>query len=252
MMRYLSQPNIMFSKLNTLIASIALSLILTSPVAAEKKVEDFHTWAGIEMIGDLSGINPNFKNFKYKLFAQGRFGDNSTRFTQALIRPGIGYAINKKITVWLGYDWVPTSRPLALRHSFNDHRIWQQLSLKDNYSFGTAISRTRLEQRFFDIPGSTDVAYRYRQLFKLSTPMPSVSPKVSFVMWNELFVDLNATDAGIKSGLNQNWAFAGIGYHLNKQITVEIGYLNQYINRPKNPRPDQMFHVLSVTMLLNF
>ena len=218
---------------------------------AEKKVEDFHSWTGIEVVGNLSGIRPDLKNFKYKIFAQGRFGDNSTRFTQALIRPGIGYAINKKITVWLGYDWVPTSRPLVLKHPFNDHRVWQQLSLRDHYSFGTVISRTRLEQRFFDIPGSTDVAYRYRQMFKLSTPMRPISPKVSFVVWNELFVDLNSTDAGISNGLNQNWAFAGFGYHLNKKTTIEIGYLNQYINRPQSLRPDQMHHVLAVTMLFN-
>jgi uncharacterized protein DUF2490 len=238
--------------LNTLIASTVLSLILTGPLAAEKQVEDFHTWAGMEITGDLSSITPNLRNFRYKLFTQGRFGDYSSRFTQGLIRPGIGYALNEKTTVWLGYDWVPTSRPLALRHPFNDHRVWQQLSLKDQYSFGTVISRTRLEQRFFDIPGSTDVAHRYRQMFKLSAPMPSISPKISFVVWNEIFVDLNTTDVGIKSGLNQNWAFAGIGYHLNNKTTVEIGYLNQYLNRPRNPRPDQMHHVLSVNMLLNF
>ena len=249
MMRCSCRLNNMFKKPITFIASIVLGLILTAPVSAEDRVEDFNTWTGIEMIGGLSSINPNLK---YKLFAQGRFGDNSTRFTQALIRPGIGYAINEKITVWLGYDWVPTSRPLALKHPFNDHRIWQQLSLRDNFSFGTVISRTRLEQRFFDIPGSSDVAYRYRQMFKLSTPMHSVSPKVSFVVWNEIFVDLNSMDSGIRSGLNQNWAFAGIGYHLNKKTTVEIGYLNQFINRPQSPRPDQMNHVLAVTMLVNF
>lgn len=249
MMRYSCRLSNMFKTPSVLIASIALGLILTAPVSAVDRVEDFNTWTGIEMIGGLSSINPNLK---YKLFAQGRFGDNSTRFTQALIRPGIGYAINEKITVWLGYDWVPTSRPLALKHPFNDHRIWQQLSLRDNYSFGTVISRTRLEQRFFDIPGSSDVAYRYRQMLKLSTPMPLVSPRVSFVVWNEIFVDLNSMDAGIRSGLNQNWAFAGIGYRLNKKTIVEVGYLNQYINRPQSPRPDQMNHVLSVTMLVNF
>ncbi len=227
--------------------------MLTGPVAAEEVEEDFSTWTGIAISGDLPTTNPNLNNLKYMLVAQGRFGDNSSRFTQSLIRPGIGYAINKKATVWLGYDWVPTSRPFALRHPFNEHRIWQQLSLKDKYSIGTVVSRTRFEQRFFDIPGSTDVSHRYRQMFKLSVPMPFVSPNVSFVVWDEVFVNLqNATDAGVRSGFDQNWAFAGIGYRLNKSATVEIGYQNQYINRPKNPRPDLMNHILSVNMFLNF
>ncbi len=249
MMKHSCLLNNMCKTPSTLIALIVLGLIFTIPVSAGDRVEDFNTWTGIEMIGDLASINPHLM---YKLFAQGRFGDNSTRFTQALIRPGIGYAFNEKITVWLGYDWVPTSRPLALNHPFNDHRVWQQLSLRNNNSFGTVISRIRFEQRFFDIPGSSDVAYRYRQLFKLSTPMTFVSPKVSFVVWNEIFVDLNSMDAGIRSGFNQNWAFAGIGYRLNKKTAVEMGYLNQYINRPQSPRPDQMNHVLSMTMLVNF
>ena len=242
----------MLKKTNQFIASIALSLTFIGSASAEKDIEDFHTWAGMEVTGDLSSVIPNLKNFKYKLFAQGRFGDDSSRFTQGLIRPGIGYTINEKATVWLGYDWVPTSRPLALKHPFNDHRVWQQLSLKEQFAFGTVISRTRFEQRFFDIPGSTDVAHRYRQMLRLSTPMPSLSSEVSLVVWNEIFVDMNATDVGIRSGLNQNWAFAGIGYRLNKETTVEVGYLNQYINRPKNPRPDQIHHVLAVTLLLNF
>ncbi len=249
MCNYLQNLGIMFKNLSAVIVSTALGLMLTVPALAGDRVEDFHSWAAIEMTGGMSRINPNLK---YKLFAQGRFGDNSTRFTQALIRPGIGYAINDKVTVWLGYDWVPTSRPLALKRPFNDHRVWQQLSLRDNYSFGTVISRTRLEQRFFDIPGSSDVAYRYRQMFKLSTPMPSVSPRFSFVVWNEIFIDLNSMDTGIRSGLNQNWGFAGIGYRLNKKTSVEMGYLNQFINRPQSPRPDQMNHVLAVTMFVNF
>ena len=52
---------------------------------------------------------------------------------------------------------------------------------------------------------------------KLSTPMPSVSLEISFAVWNEIFMVLNSTDAGIKKDLNQNWIFAEIGYHLNNK-----------------------------------
>ena len=242
----------MFKKLNIFIVSTLLSLIIASPVVAEKAVEDFHTWAGIGISGDLPETKPMLKNFKYMLFAQGRFGDDASRFTQSLIRPGIGYVVNEKTTIWVGYDWVPTSRPLALSRPFNEHRSWQQLSLKDSYTIGAVSSRTRFEQRFFDIPGSTDVSHRYRQMFKLSVPMPFVSPNVSFVFWNEIFVNLqNATDAGVRRGLDQNWVFAGLGYRFSKTTMMEIGYQNQYINRQSSPRPDQMNHILSVNMFLN-
>jgi len=237
--------------IKTLLVTVTVCLITTSLVCAENATEDFYTWAGFEMTGGLPANNPYLKNFRYKLFMQGRFGDDSTRFTQGLIRSGVGYAFSEKVTAWLGYDWIPTSRPLALQ-PFNDHAIWQQLSLRDNYSFITVISRTRFEQHFFDIPGSSDAAYLFRQMFKFSMPMPFVSPRVGFVVWNEIFANLNSTDAGTRSGFNQNRAFAGVSYPINKNQSLEVGYMNQYINRPHNPRPDQMLHVLSVTLLLNF
>ena len=233
------------------IIAAVLCLISISTVCAENVAEDFYTWAGFEMAGGMPQNNPYLRNFRYKLFMQGRFGDYSSQFTQGLIRSGVGYSFSEKVAAWLGYDWVPTSRPLALR-PFNDHALWQQLSVKEDYSFGTVISRTRFEQHFFDIPGSTDIAQLFRQMFKLSIPMPSISSHVSFVAWNEIFANLNSTDAGTHSGFNQNRAFAGMGYAISKNKIVEIGYMNQYINRPRNPRPDQMLHVLSVTLLLNF
>ncbi|HNP52659.1 MAG TPA: DUF2490 domain-containing protein, partial [Nitrosomonas nitrosa] len=240
-----------FRSINALIVSAVINLIVMNMVLADSTAEDFYTWAGFEMTGGMPANNPYLRNFRYKLFMQGRFGDSSSRFTQGLIRSGAGYAFSDKVTAWLGYDWVSTGRPLALR-LFNDHAVWQQLSLKDNYSFGTAISRTRFEQHFFDIPGSADVAHFFRQMFKLSTPVHFVLPNTSLVIWNEIFANLNSTDAGIRSGFNQNRAFAGIGYDINKHLLLEIGYMNQYIHRRNNPRPDLMLHVLSVTMLLNF
>jgi hypothetical protein len=245
-----SKHNSRFKSSRTVIAAACLLAFIHAPglCAAD---EDFYTWAGIEMTSGVPAVHPLLRNFRYKLFMQGRFGDDSSRFTQGLIRTGLGYAVSGKMTVWLGYDWVPTSRPLALR-PFNDHALWQQLSLQEHYSFGTLASRTRFEQHFFDIPGSTDTAQFFRQMFKLSSPLHPVSTKLSLVVWNEVFANLNSTDAGTRSGFNQNRAFAGIGYAVSKDKILEIGYMNQYINRPHNPRPDQMLHVFSVTLLVNY
>ncbi len=242
----------MFKKIHILIASTVIGAVLTSPAIAEKTVEDFQTWGAITATGDFSSIDPKLKKLKFWMEGQGRFGDNSSRFSQSLIRPGIGYAVNEKTSVWLGYAWVPTSRPFAATSPFNEHRIWQQLLWANEYSFGKITSRTRSEQRFFDSPGNNDVAYRYRQLFELSVPMPFILPNVSFVVSNEIFINLNSTNSGIRSGFNQNRAFAGIGYSFNKITSGRIGYMNQYLNRPKNARPDQMQHILSVSLGLNF
>ncbi len=231
--------------------AIVFGLIAADMVAAASPDEDFYTWAGFEMTGSLPAKNPYLRNLRYKLFMQGRFGDNSSQFSQGLIRTGVGYPFSDKITAWLGYDWVPTDRPLALS-AFNDHAVWQQLSWSNSFAFGTLISRTRFEQHFFDVPGGSDAAHLFRQMFKLSMPVPVASPKISIVMWNEIFANLKTTDAGIRSGYNQNRAFAGIGYRISKEMVLETGYMNQHINRPHHPRPDQLLHVLSITLLLNF
>lgn len=238
----------MFKKLNILIASSVIALALSNPVVADDTVEDFQVWGNVTATGTFSA-NPKYK---WWLEGQGRFGNDSSRFSQGIIRPGVGYVLNEKTSVWVGYAWIPTSFPFAGQSPFNEHRVWQQLLWSNPYSFGTITSRTRMEQRTFDIQGSKDVGHRFRQFIKWTIPMPSVSPKVSFVLLDEIFINLNDIDTGAKAGFNQNRAFAGFAYKLNKVATAEIGYMNQYFSRPSSPRPDQMQHLLAVNLFLNF
>ncbi len=238
----------MYKRLHILIASSVIALALSNPVVADDTVEDFEVWGNITATGSFSA-NPKIK---WWAEGQGRFGNDASRFSQSIIRPGIGYVVNDKTTVWLGYAWVPTSFPFAGKGPFNEHRIWQQLLWSNPYSFGTITSRSRTEQRFFDIQGSTDVGHRFRQMLKWSIPMPAISPKVSFVLLDEIFVNFNNIDAGSRAGFDQNRVFAGFAYKVNKIATAEIGYMNQYYNRPNSPRPDQMQHILGVNLFLNF
>ncbi|MCW5598948.1 MAG: DUF2490 domain-containing protein [Nitrosomonas sp.] len=246
-------------KLFTAIAAFGL---LSSPAIAEDVVEDFQTWGQVMAninLGNVTG-NENLKNWRLWLEGQGRFGMDSTQFSQSLIRPGIGYAINDKITVWAGYAWAPTSKPFANPNggkNFDEHRLWQQLIYTDNFSFGRFQWRSRFEQRFFDSdipdPGPNDVAYRFRQLWKFSFPMSFIHEKLSFIIQDELFINLNTPHAGwITRGFDQNRGFVGLGWKFNNTATGEIGYMNQYINRPHTIRPDQMQHIVGVNLFLNF
>ena len=238
----------MLKKLNILIVTTIMGLMLSSHVAAEKTVQDFQSWGMILATGNFTPTS----RFKWWMEGHGRFGDDSSRFSQGIIRPGVGYAVNDQTSLWVGYAWIPTDKPFAGGDRFNEHRIWQQLLWSNSYSFGTVTARTRTEQRFFDIPGSSDVGYRFRQFFKWSIPMPFISSKTSFILQDEVFVNLNDTEIGIRAGFNQNRFFTGLAYKFNKIVTGELGYLNQYFNRPDNPRPDQMQHILQANLFLNF
>jgi|CXWL01.1.fsa_nt_gi hypothetical protein len=246
----------MFKKINNFIIWTALGLIFSNPAAAESTVDDFQVWGNTTAQGSLALINPELKKFRFWMEGQGRFGNDASQFSQGIIRPGVGYSVTDKMSVWLGYAWVPTEQPFTI-NSFNENRIWQQALWADNFSFGRLTWRSRFEERFFDHnapdPGNNNVAYRFRQLIKLAIPLPFISPNFSFVVQDELFINMTTPHQGfITQGFDQNRAFVGAAYRFNPIVTGEIGYMNLLVNRPYNPRPDMMGHVLAINLFLNF
>jgi hypothetical protein len=228
-------------------ASFLLPLCLAGAAPAmAATVEDFQTWGNITATGGLGFIDPQLQRFRYWLEGQGRFGDDTSVFSQGMVRPGLGYALSSRASIWLGYAWIPTGEPFTQK-PFDEHRIWQQFLWTDRWSVGAFTSRSRLEQRFAD--SGDDVGWRFRQLFKLSWPIP-MAPKFSLVGADEVFININKADWGPDHGLDQNRAFAGIGYNFDEHVKTEIGYMNQYIH--KTNAPDRMDHILSVNLLLNY
>lgn len=250
----------MVKKINIFIICAALGLIFSRPAAAETFVEDIQFWGQIAAQGSFGFINPqnpDLKKFRWWAEGQGRWGNDASQFTQSLVRPGLGYAITDKLIVWAGYAWAPTCEPIQRVGCFNEHRLWQQVTWADSFSFGRLSLRSRFEERFFDHrvpdPGPNDVAYRFRQLVKLAVPLPSIDPNLSFVVQDEIFIAMNTPHAGwITNGFDQNRFFAGLAYKFNPVVTAELGYMNQYINRPHAPRPDQMMHIIGANLFLNF
>jgi len=94
-----------------------------------------------------------------------------------------------------------------------------------------------------------DVGWRFRQLLKLSTPLPFAAD-FSLVLTDEYFANINRTDWNADDGFDQNRVFAGLGYNYDKNTRTEIGYMNQYIR--KAAAPDRMSHILSVNLYLNY
>lgn len=228
------------------LSSLLLVVLSLTGAAHAKTSEDFQTWGNITATGSLDVMSPKLKNFKYWLEGQGRFGLNTSDFSQAILRPGLGYQLNDQASIWLGYAWIPTDEPFT-KTAFDEHRLWEQFLWSDKFSFGTLTNRSRLEQRF--IPTGSQVGWRFRQMFKASIPMP-FAPSFSFVASDEYFVNINKTNYGADDGFDQNRAFAGIGYNFDKHIKTEIGYMNQFIRKANNP--DRMDNILSVNLYLNY
>lgn len=225
------------------IVCCGLALTAYGP-GAKASFEDFQTWTNITANGSFGLIDPALQKFRFWMEGQGRFGNDSTELSQGMVRPGLGYSLSDNLSVWLGYALIPTMDPFT-RTDFNENRIWQQVLWTPKTPLGVLTSRTRIEQRFTLAP---DVAYRFRQLFRLSYPL-SFAPGFMLVGWEEYFVSLNSTGTFV-SGFDQNRVFVGLGYNIDENIRTEIGYMNQYINR--DTTSDLINHVLSMSLLLNY
>lgn len=218
------------------------ALLLICRTAAEaQSVEDSGFWMAGFGRGNIASDSSD--RLKWWLDGHARFFDDTDGFGQSIVRPGIGYALDERVTIWGGYGWIRSSP--ATSSDFDEHRIWQQLTWSEPLDCVTLGFRSRLEQRFVET--GDDTGLRFRQLVSWRQPF-SCAPKYSFVLWDELFIHLNDTDWGASTGFDQNRTFVGFGIKRNpdSRWRVEIGYLNQHIDR--RGRDDLTNHLLSLNI----
>ena len=85
-------------------------------------------------------------------------------------------------------------------------------------------------------------------MFKASKAVTNY-PALSYVMSDELFVNVDQTDWGAHRGLDQNRLFVGVNWKVNKRCTLETGYLNQIVNKTTHNLEN---HVISTTVGFKF
>ncbi|TAL59808.1 MAG: DUF2490 domain-containing protein [Legionella sp.] len=203
------------------------ALILCSFKTTSATQHDVQSWFNVTAIGNFNQKDNTDSKIKFWLEGQERVGDEVSRFTQTLLRPGIGYSFNTNLSLWVGYAWTYTGLPLTST-PFAENRIWEQLLWVKSYDSVTLTSRTRIEQRF--LQNNPKTAYRARQLFKVGIPL-NHSPKWSLVSSEEVFIHKNNFNGPNSKGFDQNRFFIGIGYEFTPNLITEIGYMNQYIQR---------------------
>lgn len=209
-------------------------------------VDDGGAWFGWFAQGKLASADSALAPLRWWLDVQDRQRDEGEHFDQLLLRPGLGYALTDRLTAWAGYAYIATD-PVR-RDEFGENRVWQQLTYNAPTEAFTLQGRARLEQRFLETDG--DTGWRLRVMGKAMVPLNSEKNLFASV-WDEAFWDLNDTDWGERTGFRQNRAFAGLGVHLNEahKVWLEVGYLNQWIDRRG---PDKENHLLSISLFTIF
>lgn len=217
-----------------LLCLAALGLIAAPADAAE---EDSNIW-----LVQFATINASEKVF-VRLEARERFTDDAGRLGQLLARSLVGYRIDKRTSIGVGYAYVFSDPVGPLRR--NEHRFYQEFNhrLIETEGGMTVDARTRLEQRTFEESDGT--AWRLRQFVQVRVPLSQDNKLVAFT---EPFIDLNQT-AVQRGGVSLWRNFVGLSVPLTKNAERVPGYLNQYVVRGGADRID---HTANIGLFMTF
>ncbi len=144
---------------------------------------------------------------------------------QLLIRTGANYHIKKNALVTLGYgyigsyDYKSDPRPPESK----EHRIFQQLILKNKLSRLVFEHRYRLEQRWVNKDFRSRVRYRLMAFIPLNKK-EIVKGTVFIGLYDEIFLNTKQTF------FDRNRLYGALGYQINKNMQLQVGYLNQRVN----------------------
>lgn len=205
--------------------------------------DDGGLWLATLGQGVLGTPAADGRGFRWWLDLHARWRDGGGDLDTTIIRPAAGYALTPRVTLLAGYAYVVTHPANA--GAAEEHRPWQQLTWTIPFETVTLASRTRLEQRF--VEAGSEAGWRLRQFVRVTRPLAG---RRYATAWDEAFFELNDTGWGQRAGLRQNRAFAGLGWFIDapRKTAVEIGYLNQWIDRPGD---DGLNHILSINLFIN-
>lgn len=207
---------------------------------------DHSTWLQFFITGPLLEGRGEANRWRYAFDSPQRFGNDSRQYSQGAWRSAAGYRFDSGWSAWAGYVYTFTDTPYA-RTPCRESRPYQQLLWAGRRAGFGLQYRLRCEERMPDT--GDDLGLRIRHRFRVSRPVSGVK-NLAWVLSDEVFLNLNATDWGAHRGLDQNRVFAGGEWRWSDTARSEAGYLHQFTNRPG--RPNRVNHALLLTLALSF
>jgi hypothetical protein len=178
---------------------------------------------------------------------QARRSDFAATWQQLQLRDAATYRVNAQIQLSAGYVWTrtglyggfPASRPAL------EHRIYQQVTVKQAFKRIDLDHRYRLEQRWLqNFTTGTSYYWRYQDRFryqaKVSLP---VSPHWYLFGGDEIFLSFGPSHG--PNTFDQNRAMFGIGRKISSFNKLETAYMHQYLLH-RDGRVGESNHTLRV------
>ena len=230
---------------------LAAVSMLSCATAADQHADNYNLW--LNYVGD----HPLFNSpWGLHLEIQNRREDWGDEWQQLLIRPGINYTISPTVTVSAGYGYVKTYPygELPVAHEFDEHRAWEQVIYKMNLLGLEWQHRLRLEQRWIEeqdkAGNTTNWRGENRLRYMLRTNIPLTQDKKFYLaIWDEVFLNFGGNI--LKNNFDQNRAFIGIGRKLTPTTRLEVGFMEQTIQRRGGDKWEAN-HTASVWLISNW
>ncbi len=185
---------------------------------------------------------------------------------QDLLRTGINYSLSKEVNIVAGYAFAQTyvygDYPAAF--AFPEHRIFQQLNIKNPVGGIDLSHRFTLEQRFVGrvtMPGgikNTTYSFLNRIRYRVRAEIPLHKKTAVKKLWSVIAQDELFIGWGKNTGSNvfdQNRIGLLLGYKLHRNIKLEAGYINQILQQARRINDKDIFqynHGVLLAAAFNF
>ncbi|MGB3142685.1 MAG: DUF2490 domain-containing protein [Maribacter sp.] len=180
------------------------------------------------------GTNKIAEKWSIHTEAQLRYYETANNFNQLLLRTGLNYHISPDAIVTGGYAFIETDPTfteyddifgdiLIDNNSISEHRIFEQLILKNKVWEFYFEHRYRLEQRFIqnNYFGLSDTQHRARYRFQATLPLTDI---FFLNFYNEIFINLQ------NEAFGQNRLYAALGVNVTENLSVQAGYLKNHFS----------------------
>jgi hypothetical protein len=184
--------------------------------------------------------------------------DFTDNLSQIVIRPGISYYVSDNTKITAGYAYV-NDYPAEGHNNVSqpEHRLWQQLQWRTDYTSTKLTQAIRLEEKYrHKILNDSTLAqgynFNYKIRYNLHWEIPFTrqpANKFSFILNDEIHI--NFGKQVVYNYFDQNRFFAGFKVNINKHDNLQFGYMNQFQqlasgNKFKNNHVIRLFYLQNI------
>jgi hypothetical protein len=200
------------------ILSILFLISILNINAQTKSEKNFGSWYyiyGTNTIADKWSLTTGFEERNYETFQN----YNLTLYTVA-----VNYKIYENLTTRLGYMYLNIDRSFDEDIDPNtiENRHYEQLSYKSKLFKLPFYQRLRVEHRHLNSIGIKSLIHRVRYRFKTKI---ALNKAFYLTASNESFFNFKG------DFYPENRFYSAVGLKASKKISLEIGYLNHFINK---------------------